>query len=198
MIIIVFIIAYLLGSIPFGLLISRLKGVDIRAYGSGNIGATNVLRIVGKKEAVITLIADMLKGATAVIIARAAGVDNAWVASAGICSIIGHNYSVFLGFKGGKGVATSFGVLSAYLPIVAAISVAIWIITVILWRYSSLGAIVSFLCLPLLVTVFNYSLINLIFSLAISLMIIYRHRENIKRLIDGTEGKIGKKVYVDK
>jgi glycerol-3-phosphate acyltransferase PlsY len=194
--ILIVIIAYLLGSIPFGMITATQRGVDIRKYGSGNIGTTNVLRTLGAKAAVITLIGDILKGTLAVLIMKGFQGTEIWIALAGLAAIIGHNWPVFLKFKGGKGVATSFGVFLGIWPLVALVGAGIWLTVVSIWRYSSLGALVSFLCLPFLIYKFNGPDPYIGLSVLVAILIVYRHCDNIKRLWQGTESKIGQKVKV--
>jgi glycerol-3-phosphate acyltransferase PlsY len=183
-------VAFLLGSIPTGMLIARTRGIDLRKKGSGNIGATNVLRTAGRGAALLTLVGDATKGALAVLIARHFGAGIFYEGIIGICAVLGHNYSLFLKFKGGKGVATSFGALSIYSPQTGLITIIIWLMTVLITRYSSLGALVSFGILPLSGFVVDSRAKFPIFLL-MALMIFIRHRENIARLISGTERKIG-------
>ncbi len=186
--------AYLLGSIPFGLIFSRLRGVDPRAVGSGNIGATNVLRVVGKREAVLTLAGDFLKGAAAVWLARRLSPVLMTQMIAGLFAILGHCFPIFLKFRGGKGVATGFGVLLALYPGVALATFLFWAGTAFAWRISSLAALISFSLLPVTTFVVLYRagrqelLSGLIFSVAVAFLIVLRHRENIERLIAGKEG----------
>jgi glycerol-3-phosphate acyltransferase PlsY len=184
------VIAFLLGSIPTGLLIARARGIDLKKSGSGNIGATNVLRTTGKGAALLTLAGDILKGAAA---AAAAGHFLAglplYEGLVGLCSVLGHDFSVFLRFRGGKGVATSLGVLSVYAPQAGLFTTIIWIMTVLLTRYSSLGALVSFGMLP--VIMFLVAKEKLPVALLITALLFLRHRENISRLVRGTEPKVG-------
>jgi glycerol-3-phosphate acyltransferase PlsY len=189
-------ISYLIGAVPFGLLFTRLfSGTDVRSVGSGNIGATNVLRAAGKKAAVLTLLADALKGYLPVFIIHLMFGDDVTTALAAAAAILGHNFPVYLKFKGGKGVATSFGVVLAVSPWIGLICLSAWLIAAILWRYSSLSALIAFACYPLLTFLTSppparpYGVL----SLFVFGMIYYRHRENIKRLLAGTESKIGKK-----
>src|SRR5512139_378887 len=137
--------AYLLGAVPFGLLFARLLGdVDVRSVGSGNIGATNVLRAAGRTAAVLTLIADILKGLVPALLAPHIASD-AWLpVLTGVAAVAGHNFPVYLGFKGGKGVATSFGVILAVSPGVGLVCLLAWLGSALLWRYSSLAALVAF------------------------------------------------------
>jgi glycerol-3-phosphate acyltransferase PlsY len=190
--IILLIAAFVLGSIPFGIITAKVKGIDLKKVGSGNIGATNVLRSLGKWPAVITLLGDILKGTLAVAIGKYSGVEPLYEGLIGIAAILGHNFSIFLGFKGGKGVATSLGVLLMYTPHVAVLTLIVWIGVVLFTKYSSLGAIVSFALLPLNIMLFDFQDKTKFFiSILISLFIIIRHKDNIKRLMKGTERKIG-------
>lgn len=193
--VIIIVLAYLCGAIPFGLLFTKLfTGKDIRSVGSGNIGATNVLRAAGKKAAVLTLLADCLKGLVPVLVVRLLLPDDALEALTGIAAVLGHNFPVFLGFKGGKGVATSYGVALAVTPLLGLVCLLIWLGATLVWRYSSLSALISFLAYPFLVfSIYPDS--RPLGSLALFLagMIYFRHRENIKRLVAGTEPKIGQK-----
>jgi len=185
--------AFIIGSIPTGLLIAKSRGIDLKQKGSGNIGATNVLRTTGKWPAVFTLCGDILKGAATVLLARHFGASIFYEGVIGVCSIFGHNFSLFLKFKGGKGVATSIGVLSIYSPVVALFTVLLWLLTFIIKKYSSLGALVSFGFLPISMILFD-SWKKFPVALMITLVIFIRHRENISRLLDGTELKVGNNV----
>lgn len=191
---IVFIVcSYLLGAVPFGLLTAKAMGAgDIRKMGSGNIGATNVLRNAGKLGGFITLLLDFLKGAVPVLIAKAWWGTEIWTFGVALAAILGHNYPVYLKFKGGKGVATSLGILVALWSYVGLITIGIWIGSVLIWRYSSVGALISFTFLPMVIFVGERSIQYLVFSLLVSAMIFYRHIENIRRLLAGKEKMIGK------
>jgi glycerol-3-phosphate acyltransferase PlsY len=192
--ILLLITAFILGSIPFGIIVARIKGVDLKKVGSGNIGATNVLRSLGKWSAVLTLLGDILKGTVAVIIGKLLGVGAVYEGLIGLSAILGHNFSIFLRFRGGKGVATSLGVLFVYTPQAAFLTLIIWITVVALTRYSSLAAIVSFGLLPVNVTLFDpRDQKRLFFTILITLLIFIRHKDNIRRLIKGTERKIGER-----
>lgn len=187
------IFAFLVGSIPWGYLIGKLKGVDLRRVGSGNIGATNVLRTVGKKEALLTLILDLSKGTVPVLLFRAIYPNEESLFFAGIIgisAILGHCYSPWLKFKGGKGVATSLGVLLAYVPLAGVITIILWILTYKLSKISSLSALVSFTILPGVVIILGYPMEILSLIILITVIIYLRHRENISRLIQGKEQKI--------
>lgn len=191
--ILLIILAFILGSIPFGVIIAKLKGIDLKQTGSGNIGATNVLRTIGKTSAAMTLLGDVLKGSIAVLIGKYFSVEPLYEGIIGLSSILGHNFSIFLKFRGGKGVATSIGVLLIYSPKTAILTLIIWLLTALITKYSSLGAIVSFGVLPLNIAIFDYSSSKLIIAGMITLMILVRHIGNIERLLKGTERKIGEK-----
>ena len=189
-------VSYLLGAIPFGLFFSKLfSDVDIRTVGSGNIGATNVLRAAGKKAAILTLLMDTMKGLIPVLIVKFLFQDDAITVLSGAAAILGHNFPVYLKFKGGKGVATSYGVVLAVAPWIGCLCLLVWVLVAYIWRYSSLSALVSFACylgLTFFITSQQSKPYGLL-ALFIFGMIYYRHRENIKRLLSGTEPKIGKK-----
>lgn len=190
-----FALAFVLGSVPVGQIIARIKGIDLRKVGSGNIGATNVLRAMGKAPAILTLLGDVIKGVAAV----AAGKyvfpgEPAMVGIIGLAVIAGHIFSIFLGFKGGKGVATGFGVILVYSPKVALITLVIWLAVAFITRYSSLGAIAAVLLLPVNLYIFDFTREKLIISVMITLLLMIRHLDNIGRLIKGTESRIGGKT----
>jgi len=186
------IIGYLLGSIPFGLVLTRLAGTqDLRAIGSGNIGATNVLRTGRKGLAAATLLLDMLKGTLAVIIAGTYGGAEAAML-AGLGAFLGHLFPVWLKFKGGKGVAVYIGILIGLFWPVAVAFCGIWLATAAISRYSSLSALVASLITPILLAWLDHATLAALFALLTALLF-YMHRENIKRLRAGTEGKIGQK-----
>lgn len=206
-------ISFIIGSIPVGLLLAKGKGIDLRSIGSGNIGATNVMRAMGKEAAIVTLAADMAKGAIAVGIGKAlfhSGFSASDVlltvisssqlnmltvveGALGISAILGHDFSLFLRFKGGKGVATSLGVLMVLSPYTALFTITMWLITAKRTRYSSLSALTAFGLLPLSIFMIDYSKEKMIIAAVIAILIFIRHLENIKRLVQGTEGKIGGK-----
>jgi glycerol-3-phosphate acyltransferase PlsY len=185
-------LGYLLGAIPVGVIVSRrLAGVDPRQGGSRNIGFTNVLRVAGTTAGVLTLLGDIGKGAAAVLAARfflASAVDD-WVLAAGGAAILGHLFSIFLRFKGGKGVATALGVFLALDPILGGTLVLIWVSSAVLWRTSSLAAIVAFACLPVLTWLRHPRPVLVVFAIGVSCIIALRHAENIRRLLAGTEPK---------
>jgi len=183
------VLAYLAGSIPFGLIFTKAKGHgDIRALGSGNIGATNVLRTGDKKLAVATLLCDIVKGLIPVLIARQFGPVAA--AAAAVAAPLGHIFPLWLGFKGGKGVATGAGVLLAYLWPAALAALATWIIVAFVFRYSSLAALVAAASAPLYAWAFADTRLAPLVVLFITLVVIWRHGDNIARLRRGEESKI--------
>ena len=215
--------AYLLGSIPFGLIVARSQGVDLRAHGSGNIGATNVWRVMGKKWGLITFFADAAKGWLAVVLAtwlarrweihvalphgheRTVLFDQGFAAiAAAIACILGHNFPVWLKFKGGKGVATSLGVLFGMMPLVSLIVFGIWALVFKTSRYVSLASLIGAVSLPITVIALMIlgpahgwaavdSWAYFYFSVAAAIMVVYRHQPNIKRLVAGTELRVGAK-----
>ena len=186
--------AFIMGSIPVGVIVAKIKGVDLKKVGSGNIGATNVLRSLGKGPAALTLLGDMLKGTLAVALGRYFGLGTFYQGIIGLSAILGHNFSLFLGFRGGKGVATSLGVFLLYSPQTALITFIIWIVVVLTAKYSSLGALISFGLLPLNIILFDsQGKDKLPVALLATLFILIRHTDNIRRLIKGTERKIGER-----
>jgi glycerol-3-phosphate acyltransferase PlsY len=187
-----FILGYLFGSIPFGLILTKLAGTqDLRAIGSGNIGATNVLRTGRKGLAAATLLLDMLKGTSAVMIAGYYGGPNAAMLAA-LGAFLGHLFPVWLKFRGGKGVATYIGVLIGLFWPAAVVFCVMWIATAFTTRYSSLSALIAAFVTPLFLWWFGHATLASLF-VVLTLMLFYSHRENIKRLQAGTEGKIGEK-----
>lgn len=187
MVIILAVFAYLLGSIPSGFIIGTLSGVDVRNTGSGNIGATNVARVLGKGLGVLTLLADTAKGFVPVFVAQRMGMGDLAIALIGISAFLGHLYPIFLEFKGGKGVATAFGVLLAAAPSTIAVLIFLFGAAVLFSRMVSLGSIVAALAAPVTLWLMSYNLIFVIMSLLLTAMILLRHGDNIKRLIAGTE-----------
>ncbi|HTN09673.1 MAG TPA: glycerol-3-phosphate 1-O-acyltransferase PlsY [Acetobacteraceae bacterium] len=183
---------YLLGSIPFGLLLTRAAGLgDIRKIGSHSIGATNVLRTGHKALAAATVLLDAGKGALAVLIALWAG-DEIGVAVAGFAAVIGHLFPVWLRFRGGKGVATGFGVLLAAAPLVALLAGLAWLATALVVRISSVAALVACVLAPVLVAALDYSSPRMAMAFAIAAFVWQRHSANIARLLAGKEPRIGK------
>lgn len=229
------ILAFLLGSIPFGLFISKAKGVDIRQHGSGNIGATNVYRVIGKKYGLFCLLLDALKGFIPVVIAlnlipvegktpmlNLAFLDGFSMSVppepftaqllhvvTALAAVLGHNYSPWIGFKGGKGIATSAGVLIGLMPGAVVILLVVFIVTLFITRYVAVASMVAAVCLPIVthlgaryhehakgVSLWEAGVWNkplFFFSLTIGILAVWKHRSNIRRLCDGTESKFGTK-----
>lgn len=186
-------LAYILGSIPCGLLLAQIfAGVDIRNAGSGNIGAQNVLRTAGVKLGVLTLAGDALKGSIPALIAlRLLGITGwqaqTWVSIIALCAFLGHLFSVFLGFKGGKGVATAAGCFLVLSPLALVVCFALYVLVVCIWGYSSLGSLAAAAMLPGAVWVMSHSIPFLICALIMTIFVFARHAGNIKRLLSGTE-----------
>jgi acyl phosphate:glycerol-3-phosphate acyltransferase len=201
----IILLCYLIGSFPSGYLVGKSQGIDIRRHGSGNIGATNVLRVMGKKWGYLVFFSDSLKGFIAVKVgvwlASSAGAEATLAAVvAGICCIIGHNYTVWLRFKGGKGIATSIGVLLAIVPtMIVLIVLVVWLAVFLVWKYVSLASICAALSLPVAVLALfpfvahgNYWVL-VVFSLIVAALAVWRHRPNIDRLLQGKENRFGTK-----
>ena len=192
---------YLVGSLPFGVIIGRAwKGVDIRQYGSGNIGFSNALRVLGWKPAAVVFIGDALKGIVPVVLGQALlrtwNVPHAdlWLLLVGLAPILGHSFSVFLRFRGGRAVTTTLGVLIGLCWQAALVALVSWLVVVAITRYISLGSIVAALSVPTYMFLSGKSRDWLILWSAVSLLVILRHLPNMKRLVKGTEVKIGEKV----
>jgi len=190
-------IAYLIGSIPFGLLIAKSKGINIRTQGSGNIGATNVLRVIGKKWGVFTFFLDSLKGfIPAFFFSNLAGINTHWDLLFGSAAILGHTFPLYLKFKGGKGVATSAGMLLGVAPAAMGIGLFVWALCMGIFRYVSLASVCAAITIAITVWIKKEYQENLVSQLAITLLallVIWLHRSNIQRLINGTETKLKKK-----
>ena len=187
------IFSYLLGSIPFGYLVGKyLKNVDIREQGSGNIGTANAFRVMGAKYAILVLIGDCLKGFLAVFLSRKLLIINnvSFYLIIGLFAIIGHNWSVFLKFRGGKGIATTYGVVFSFYPIISLISALIWGLIVITLKIAALGSLISVFSMLILSFIFNTTLDFKYFLIIINLLALFRHRSNIIRLIQHKENKI--------
>ncbi|HIB54879.1 MAG TPA: glycerol-3-phosphate 1-O-acyltransferase [Nitrospirales bacterium] len=187
--------AYLLGSIPFGLIASKLTtGIDPRAHGSGNVGFTNVLRVVGKKAGAYALVGDVGKGlvATAAIPIAFPGhvTEPRNLLLIGFAVVIGHCYSVFLGFRGGKGVATALGAILGIDPILGLVLLGVWLLAVAIWKYAALGALIGSGLLPVMITLWHPNVDRLVFGISIAVLIWLRHRGNLDRLLAGTEPHI--------
>ncbi len=181
--------AYLLGSIPTGLLLGKLYGVDVRNEGSGNIGATNLYRTVGRKIGIITLLGDCLKGLLPVLLAAHSPLPPESAALVGLAAFCGHVFSVFLAFRGGKGVATALGVFLALAPLAVLLAIALFAIFMWKWRYVSLGSISAAALMPLAVYAMGHNSAVVTVTSVIAVIVIIRHHENIKRLLAGTENK---------
>jgi glycerol-3-phosphate acyltransferase PlsY len=193
LLIVAFLIGYLFGSVPFGVVLTKIAGTqDLRSIGSGNIGATNVLRTGRKGLAAATLILDMFKGTAAVVLAGYLDGPNAAML-AGFGAFLGHLYPVWLGFKGGKGVATYIGVLLGLFWPAAAVYGAVWLATAFATRYSSLSALVAALVTPIFLWWLGQPALAAL-AAVLALLLFYTHRENIRRLQAGTEGRIGQKA----
>ena len=191
--VLVSIIAYLLGNVATSYIVSKVFGkIDIREYGSGNAGSTNVLRVLGAKAAVIAFSGDVLKGTAAVLIGRYIGGSYGEIL-AGIFVIAGHNWPVFLGGKGGKGIATTIGLMLPIDPLMVVLILIVGIIVIITTRYVSLASITGVTIYPIAMIVTKKPAEYIAFSLILSAIAIYRHRANIERLLKGTESKFGQK-----
>ncbi len=194
-IVVLILVGYFIGSIPSAFIVGKIYGgIDIRKHGSGNTGATNVFRTLGKKAAVIAFLGDFFKGILAVYVGRIIFNGVEFVDSAallcGFMSIMGHCYSLWINFKGGKGVATSVGVIMAVSPIIAILLLLLQFVMVYLTRIMSLASIVSSISYPLLVYAFGYGEDYLAFSSGLAIFVIFKHRSNIVRLIKGKEKKL--------
>jgi glycerol-3-phosphate acyltransferase PlsY len=186
-------LAYLCGSIPFGVLLAKTQNMDIREHGSGNIGATNVARTMGKQAGLITLAGDILKGLLVVYIASQWFENTMVIALAGLAVFLGHLYSIFLKFKGGKGVATGLGVLSFAMPLSTLCSAGVFAISLKVFGYVSLSSILAAISLPLLGVFFKMPLSYIYLSTIVALFTLQKHRDNIVRLTQGTEANFFKK-----
>jgi len=212
MTIIALILSYLLGAIPFGYIVSKLwKNIDIRQYGSGNIGFTNVLRVAGKSPGIVVLLLDVGKGLLPVLLisqfteAMELGKFMTLPALCGLASIIGHNWPIYLKFRGGKGVSTTIGAFLALTWQVTLVGLVIWLVIVIITRYVSLGSILFVVSLPITTVVLHLSprveiedwIAILISSVIVAVMVVYKHKGNLCRLLSGTERKFGQKGSLD-
>jgi len=185
------IFAYLLGSIPTGLLLSKaLTGIDPRQKGSRNIGATNVMRTAGKVLGAVTLLGDVLKGLIPVVIALWLGREQAWVVAVGLAAFLGHCFPIYLRFKGGKGVATALGVFLPLTPLAVLMAIVIFATGFAITRMVSVGSLAAAAALPLLIWLRGYPLPSIILGICVGALVIYRHKENIQRLMTGKENKL--------
>ena len=189
---ILIVFAYLLGSVPVGVLLARIKGTDPRKVGSGNIGATNVMRAAGKVTGALTLAGDILKGLLPVAVAFIMEEPVIVVAAAGLAAFLGHLFPLFLGFKGGKGVATALGVYLRLDPFAVFITVIVFVLVLLKWRFVSLGSLVGVAAMPLLLYLLNAPDYYIYLALVIGTLIFIKHKDNIRRLFAGTENKIGR------
>jgi glycerol-3-phosphate acyltransferase PlsY len=190
------IVAYLFGAVPFGLLVARSRGVNIREQGSGNIGATNVFRVIGKGWGIFTLVLDLLKGFIPAFFFPMVGnlADPVYGVLFGFAAILGHTFPIYLKFKGGKGVATSAGMLLGVAPVAVGVGLLFFVITVVISRYVSLASIIAAIAVAVTVWVEGDKvLIVKVMLTVMSVLIVWLHRANIKRLLNGTENRFGKK-----
>jgi len=184
------IVGYFIGAIPFGYIAGKLRGIDIRKYGSGNIGSTNVSRVRGRKTGITVQVLDIAKGIIPVAAGKFLSLDPIVLVIICIVTICGHNWTIFLGFKGGKGVNTSLGVALGLMPVNAMLCFVVWALVVFVWKYISLGSIAGAVTFPILAFVFREPLIFRIMAIIVALFIVIKHKSNIKRLIKGDEPKI--------
>ena len=182
--------AYLIGSIPIGLILGKLIWKkDLRQLGSHNIGATNAWRVLGRKAGLLVFILDFLKGQLGVILGAFLLATPCAMVVGGLFAVLGHIFPIFIGFKGGKGVATSLGVIASLMPKITAIVFIVWLLLTLITRYVSVASIVAAVLTPILAAIFNQPTIYFLFTLAIAIIIVFRHRENIQRLKAGRENK---------
>jgi glycerol-3-phosphate acyltransferase PlsY len=188
-------LVYLVGAIPVGYLVARLFGVtDIRRVGSGNIGATNVLRTLGKLPAALTFLGDGAKGWVAVVLADSIGPERWWGACGAVLAIIGNCWSVFLGFRGGKGVATGLGAFGRLMPLATLPAALVWIIVTLTFRYVSLASLTASVCVPVGAFLLGYPMEAVLASVGAALIVTIRHTDNLIRLHAGTERKLGERT----
>lgn len=187
---ILLLIAYLIGAIPTGIILTKLTGAeDIRKVGSGNIGATNVYRTAGRKLGIYTLLGDCLKGIIPILFAMLFGFQGAELAVIGMVAMLGHCFPVYLSFKGGKGVATALGVFLVISPASVMLALSLFLVVLGKWRYISLASIICAAVIPYLVLALERSMMVFLVCSCISILVIWRHKENIDRLLAGTENK---------
>ncbi|MFN2385619.1 MAG: glycerol-3-phosphate 1-O-acyltransferase PlsY [Thermoanaerobaculia bacterium] len=188
------VVGYLLGSISFAVLLVRLKtGRDIRQEGSGNAGATNVLRAHGKRLAILVALLDVAKGAAAVLLVRLVTADPRYAAAAGLAAVLGHVFPLFYGFRGGKGVATAVGAFLALAPAAMAVSIGVFLLLVLVTRYVSLGSVVAMTLLPLLAGFLGAPRPTVAAAAATAVLVMFKHVKNLKRLARGEERRLGSK-----
>ncbi|MGM1020580.1 MAG: glycerol-3-phosphate 1-O-acyltransferase PlsY [Bacillota bacterium] len=192
--IIAIVLSYLLGSVSFSLLYGKLKGIDIRQHGSGNAGATNTLRVLGKGPAILVLLLDVLKGIVAVLLGHWLGENSSWLPGlCGIAAIAGHNWPVYFHFRGGKGIATAIGVLVSIALPPALYAGIIAILAIVITRYVSLGSLIFVILTPWILLVLGYAWPLFWTALVICVFAVWRHRTNIAKLVRGKENKLGSK-----
>ena len=192
-------LGYFIGSTPIGLLAGKLKGIDVRDHGSGNIGATNVLRTLGKPIGIAVLILDIIKGIFPVMFANGLADNQIIPVATALATILGHNFTFWLKFKGGKGIATTAGTMLPLVPLALVVAITCWIIAVITTRYVSVGSIVAAAVIPIVVVLQslfrgNWNLPVLIYCFLLAGLAIWKHRSNIERLRNGTEARFSKKT----
>jgi acyl phosphate:glycerol-3-phosphate acyltransferase len=188
-------IAYLVGSIPFAFLLSRRRGVDLRQVGSGNIGASNVLRTSGVRAAILAMVLDGVKGALAVMVAQRLAAGPAVPVAAGLASVIGHIYPIWLRFRGGKGVATAAGVFAVLTPVSLGVAGGVFLIAVWLTRYISVGSLAGAVALAAAALATDAPTVVAAGAALALLIILFRHRANVRRLVAGTERRIGQRLF---
>jgi len=188
-------LAYLVGSVPFAFLLSRRRGIDLRQVGSGNVGATNVLRTSGVRTAVVAMVLDVIKGVIAVVMAQRLTGGIGTPMAAGLASVIGHIYPVWLRFRGGKGVATAAGVFAVLTPMALGIAGAAFVIAVWITRYLSVGSVIAAVTLAIVAIVTDAPGVIEIGSGIAALVIVQRHRANLARVVAGTERRVGQRLY---
>ncbi len=185
---------YLAGSVPTGVILAKLFTTrDIRQEGSGNIGATNVYRVLGARLGLLTLVGDVLKGVIPVLLARIWLGEDLWIAAVALLTFLGHLYPIFLKFRGGKGVATALGIFIVIAPLAVACSAGVFVLVAVIWRYVSLASLVASGLMPLFLGLTGYSSVYVGLGLIVGCLIFYRHKDNIKRLREGVEKKFSKK-----
>lgn len=194
MLLIALLLSFFVGAIPFGVFIGKMRGVDVRSAGSGNIGATNVWRLLGPKAGTAAFVLDVLKGVAGVFIGyKLLNGSEGSMAACGIAAVLGHTFSPFLGFKGGKGIATSLGALLAMMPIVGVLSVAIWAVVLAKTRTVSIASVTACIALPFFAFAFHGFKLFFFVALLMGIIAFLKHIPNLKRIAAGTEPKVGKK-----
>jgi glycerol-3-phosphate acyltransferase PlsY len=188
------VVAYLVGSVPFAYLLARRRGIDLRLTGSGNVGASNVLRTTGVKRAVAAMSLDAVKGAVAVLVAERMSTGAATPVVAGLASVVGHVYPVWLGFRGGKGVATAAGVFAVLAPMALTAASAVFLVAVWITRYISVGSLAAAITLVATAVVTDLPSAVAVGALIAALIILHRHRGNLARLLAGTERRVGQRL----